>query len=528
MRKRVLNFILKTICIFTCVCLVHTQVAFAFDLRVNITDDSIKNVGREMYGMDFTFTSLEPFVNDDLSLKYDVINQFQGYPIPNSRMMGTASRYYRWKNSIGPYSERDFIGYYSFEKEKVGIVEWIKIVREIDPDATFTFTLNLETDTASNAADLAEFLTGDGSINYNGGIDWAAKRIELGLENPIPIIWELGNETDQSSFNLIYNFSPKDYVRVAKKYIYAIRKVDPDAVFAAHSATNTLSFDDPQDQITNRGGWNRYVLTELQDYIDYFIFHCYGSIAQNVLKLETNLDFAIDDMKSTVSPENSERIKLYFTEFSVIVSGEITDEKYKEGHQLKGALVVSEMINRLLHVPEVERANYHVFMNPHTRGAFYQTDINGPNAGAYKPSVMGELIKMYADYGVGTVVSSSLQLFIYTWSDYYKDGTEAGVTSAVVKNGNRYNVFLCNQENMDHRLTFSLPDGSYKLVSQKVISGPALTSSSWYSSTYPDIAETDDIEVVYTTPYTDVKSKSTVFGIPKYSITVFELENTDG
>ena len=57
------------------------------------------------------------------------------------------------------------------------------------------------------------------------------------------------------------------------------------------------------------------MLTELQDDIDYFVFHCYGTVQQNVLKLETNLDFAIADMKATVREENRDRIKLYFTEF---------------------------------------------------------------------------------------------------------------------------------------------------------------------------------------------------------------------
>lgn len=526
--NRVFRFVLTTVCILTCVCFMHTQVASAYDLRIGITDEPVKNVTNQMYGMDFTFSSLDPFVNDDLSLNEDVLSQFRGYPLGNSRMMGTASRYYRWKNSIGPYSERDYIGYYSFKKEKVGIVEWIKIVREINPDATFTFTLNLETDTASNAADLAEFLSGDGTVNYNGGVNWAEKRIELGLEEPVPVVWELGNETDQSSYNLIYNFTPKDYVRVAKKYISAIRKVDPDAVFAAHSATNSLSFNDPETQIENRGGWNRHVLTELQDDIDYFVFHSYGTLQQNVLKLEDNLDFAIEDMKATLKEENRNRIKLYFTEYSVRVDGKITDSKYKIGHRINGALVVSEMINRLLLVPEVERANYHIFMNPHTRGAFYQTDPEGAYGGAYRPSAMGEIMRLYADHGVGTVVESDLNFYLYTWSNYYKNHTEQGVTSVVVKNGNRYNVFVCNQEHSDHSLSFTLPDGTYKLVSHKVVSGPTEISSRWYSSTYPDIAETDEIDVVYTTPDTEVESESTAFNIPKYSLSVFELENIDG
>ena len=40
--KNTLKFILKTISIITCVCLVHTQVAFAYDLRITINDDIIK------------------------------------------------------------------------------------------------------------------------------------------------------------------------------------------------------------------------------------------------------------------------------------------------------------------------------------------------------------------------------------------------------------------------------------------------------------------------------------------------------
>lgn len=522
MMKKVISYIIKTVLMLVCVCLLYVQSVFASDYRVTLTDTEIKEVGREMYGLDFTFSSLNSFVNEDLSLNENVIGQFEDYAIPNSRMMGTASRFYKWKNSIGSYGERGYTGMYSLKKEKVGIVEWIKVVRAIDPEATFTFTLNLETDTAANAADLAEFLTGDGSVNYNGGINWAEKRKELGIEEPVSVIWELGNETDQSAAGLIYPFSAEDYVKVAKKFIFAIRKVDNNAIFAAHSATNSLSVENPSDQITNRGGWNRTVITNLQDYIDYFVFHSYGSIQQNYMKMKTNLDFAISDMKEQLKDENRDRIKLYFTEYSVYHS----DADYKVGYQLKGALTVSEMINRLLLVPEVERANYHNFMNSHSRGAFYQTKVDGENEGAYKASVLGEMLDMYSDYGVGTVVESELEKkYLFFWTEGYKNDSEAGVTSAVVKNGNRYCVFLSNQMNESHNLYFSLPSGSYKLVGKRVISGPELTSSNWYSSEYPDEEETDEITVSEETLNTSISS-STNISVPKYSMSVYVIEKS--
>ena len=73
-------------------------------------------------------------------------------------------------------------------------MEWFKANMSVEEDTAFIYAVNLY-DTQENIADLVEFLSGDGTVNYNGGVDWAAKRKALGLEKPVNIMaYELGNE----------------------------------------------------------------------------------------------------------------------------------------------------------------------------------------------------------------------------------------------------------------------------------------------------------------------------------------------
>ncbi len=96
----------------------------------------------------------------------------------------------------------------------------------VEEDTAFIYAVNLY-DTQENIADLVEFLSGDGTVNYNGGVDWAAKRKALGLEKPVNIMaYELGNELDAGSEGA---WDINRYLEACRKTIQTIKSVDPNA-----------------------------------------------------------------------------------------------------------------------------------------------------------------------------------------------------------------------------------------------------------------------------------------------------------
>ena len=92
---------------------------------------------------------------------------------------------------------------YKIDKPVSGIDENIKIMFDYGgKDMTFTYTLNVVTEPLEDMVDLVEFLTSDGTVNYNGGENWGKLRKErCGIEKLNIVAWELGNEVDLSKMN---------------------------------------------------------------------------------------------------------------------------------------------------------------------------------------------------------------------------------------------------------------------------------------------------------------------------------------
>ena len=141
--------------------------------------------------------------------------------------------------------------------------------------------------------------------------------------------------------------------------------------------------------------------------------------------------------------------------------------------------MVSEMINRMQQIPNVARADYYCFMSSTTRGAYYRdTD------GTYQPSTMGLVHDMYVDYGVGTVLESTLQYdaFLgYSWRDYTKPTNNSGLSYSVVKSGDEYHVFFANQTGTDHTLFFQHESSTLYLKEKRMMSGEESTDHNGYA-----------------------------------------------
>lgn len=353
------------------------SVTFADNIPLTIIVDEsavIKKADNLLLGHNSDWSALQVSLTDGVLLPGttdidpEVIKLLAGTPLPASRVAGTTSQEFHWKKAIGPLEERAEQKIADWErapiKRSFGPIEWVRFSRAVDPNVKLVWCINMF-ETPEDAADLVEFFTGDGRSNPNGGENWAAKRIALGLpkaeEN---ILWELGNELDGIEYYKKWP-SPKKYTDACKAIISAVRAVDPSARFAAFGATlSTLS---QYKQIY--GGtwdiWHKAVLRDIGNDIDYLVFHPYYGSAPSVymsLHERRYLDMMRDDIKAITG---SDRIKIFLSEYAFWPEQENPDKPWKESwyrtHSLEGCLADAEWINRMISRPDVTLGTRHCF-----------------------------------------------------------------------------------------------------------------------------------------------------------------------
>ncbi|MBI4977144.1 MAG: hypothetical protein HZC28_06650 [Spirochaetes bacterium] len=361
---------MKNIIALTCCC-----IALSAQIPLSVTVDEsviIKKADNKLIGHNLEWTAmyLNPsngvLIPGTTELHPDVMKLLLGIPLPVSRISGTTSQEIHWKKAVGPLADRAEQKLADWErggiKRAFGPVEWVRFSRTMDPSVQLVWCINMF-ESPEDAADLAEFFTGDGTSNPNGGENWAAKRIAYGLSEPVTnMIWELGNELDGIEYYKKWP-SPKKYTDACKAVIAAVRTADPKARFAAFAATlSTLS---QYKQIY--GGtwdiWHKAVLREFGGDIDYVVFHPYYGSAPSVymsIHERRYLDTIRNDIKAVTG---SDRIKIFLSEYAFWPEQEDPDKPWQQSwyrtHSLEGCLADAEWINRMVSRPDVTLGSRH-------------------------------------------------------------------------------------------------------------------------------------------------------------------------
>ncbi|TAH65564.1 MAG: alpha-N-arabinofuranosidase [Anaerolineaceae bacterium] len=170
---------------------------------------------------------------------------------------------YDWKDGVGPKEQRPArkeMAWNVIETNEVGTNEFAKYLKDLDIE--LIMAANLGTGSVMEAGEFVDY------CNTDQGTYWSDLRREHGVLEPHKIkSWCLGNEMDGEW--QIGMLTAKEYARKAKEAAKIMRWMDPSIeLIACGTCTN-------EEGHKSFGEWDRIVLEETYDYIDYISLHRY-------------------------------------------------------------------------------------------------------------------------------------------------------------------------------------------------------------------------------------------------------------
>ena len=491
--NKLLSIVLALVMLATTITLpVYAETVYT----MSVTDAVVKTSDDAMFGVntDWSVGGVSPFVvdaeNRDFSPTIAMKAASSRSEIPVIRLGEGASQKILWKDMVGPYDARqeytlwDVTGPIEF-----GLVEKIKYFQELNPDVEFIITVNMN-DTAENAGDLAEFLTGDASS------EWGANRIEYGLTKPVAVkMYQLGNENDI----IAPTMTAYEYVTKSSAIIAEILTADKDAVFGAIGGTSLYERYNSDGEYNDT--WLKAIASGLKNNLDYVTFNWYFDMTPT-----GEIDQLIDMVNESIFEEIGENdIKICFTEIAGAVYT-AADGKQTVPYNLKGVLSTADFYIRSYQNTNIKMANYHALNSSSWQYLWVNSEKESGLTG------IGMLHQLLKEYGCGDVISANL-----TGYERGVDSKHAGV--AISPDENKLNLIFVNRNNTELTVNLNLND-NYKIYNELVLKSiagtPALT----------DISDATENQIdMYRYIYADGKDAGSCT-LPAYSVCAIGLEKS--
>ena len=472
------------------------------DYNMVVNEDSyIKHIDRIMYGInqEWSVTNYSYYLKPN---GYEINPEFSNCykdSIGLARMAGTSSDWVKWKNNLGDLNDRKANKLWGItDVVRYGMAEWLRSIKAADPDAKLTYVVNIISDSYENMADAIEYLTGDGNVNYNGGVNWAKQRIASGVIEPADIfVYEIGNETDTTGGG---GLSLDEYIARAKKAISVIRSIDRDAKIAVHNytAASTANYD----------YYDYRLLQELGDQIDYLSLHGYylpneDSYTDKERGLRLHEERVGRMQESIRKITGSDRIKIYQSEHACGRYNSDTTAGYDFvfPHTMYGTMHTAEWFLRMMWYPLIEASTYH---STHSSSWC----IAYPEDGTIKMSAIGNLLQLMHKYGTGEVCESTL--------DEFTLGNISNISGQVVKNDEGLNVIMVNKNDSKQTVNFTF-NNKYKVKNVAYIQSDDYKADNYIGSKGINVVWNAEIPEGEFNEYT----------LDKYSISFITLEEID-
>ena len=245
----------------------------------------IEHLGRAVYGGIY---DRENSTADDIGFRQDVLDAVKELNVPIVRYPGgNFVSGYNWEDGTGPRDKRPKkldLAWASVETNEIGIDEFQEWAKRAD--TSVMMAVNLGTRGADEARQLVEY------CNLVTDTYYADRRRKNGFEKPFGIkLWCLGNEMDGPW--QICHLTAAEYARKACETAKLMKWTDPsiELVACGSSHRNMPTF----------GEWERTVLRECYDHIEYISLHNYYGNPTNNTPEYLAQALSMDDFIKTVA-----------------------------------------------------------------------------------------------------------------------------------------------------------------------------------------------------------------------------------
>lgn len=220
----------------------------------------VEHLGRCVYGG--VYEPGSPLSDED-GFRKDVLQAAKDMNVTITRYPGgNFVSNYHWLDGVGPVDERIprmELAWARLETNEFGTNEFMKYARKMNTEPYFA--VNMGTGTIEEAQRWVEY------CNVKEGPYFAELRKKHGFPEPHQIkYWSLGNEMD--GFWQMGHLNAEDYVKKAREAAKLMRLTSPEIKLIAAGSSNYRPDANPD-------AWNRTILTELRDVVDYIALHIY-------------------------------------------------------------------------------------------------------------------------------------------------------------------------------------------------------------------------------------------------------------
>lgn len=203
---------------------------------------------------------------DEQGFRQDVIDGLKKANVPCVRLPGgNFISGWRWKDSIGPKSERKQnldLAWKQFIPNDIGHDEYLQWAEKIGAEPLYT--INLGTGSLNDAIDIVEY------TNFPGETYWSDLRKKNGHKDPYGVkVWYLGNEMDGPWQIASWEKDPKGYGVLAHETSKAMKFTDPSIETVACVSSSPF--------LPHYPDWDRVVLEQCYESVDYISLHHYHS-----------------------------------------------------------------------------------------------------------------------------------------------------------------------------------------------------------------------------------------------------------
>lgn len=304
-----------------------------------------EHLGQGIYGGIYDPQSSQ---SDEDGFRKDVIDQTKELGVSILRWPGgNFVSGYHWEDGIGDKASRPVridLAWGGRESNQVGTDEFMKFVRKAGVEPYFC--VNLGTGTMDEARNWVEY------CNVEEGTYYSDLRRANGQEEPYDVkYWGLGNEVD-GPWQMGHK-TPEEYAKVATETAKLMRWIDKDIKLVASGSSN-------YDADWNL--WNRTVLNEMYDYIDFISLHHYShntsdyyTYLTNTIEVEKYIRIVEQQIQEAkMKHRSSKDVYIAFDEWNAwtrTFGG--ADNTLSEIYDLQDALIVAQYLNIFMRTSDV-------------------------------------------------------------------------------------------------------------------------------------------------------------------------------